>query len=77
MPGGKGAAMSDPAQQPPAPILALPPKQAAQALGIGERLLWSKTNCGEIPHVRIGRRVIYPVALLQEYLARQAKWDES
>ena len=32
----------------------LRPKEAAQALGISERLLWIKTNCGEIPHCRIG-----------------------
>ena len=53
--------------------LALRPKEAAKALGIGERLLWSKTNCGEIPHVRIGRAVVYPVDLLRAYLAEQAK----
>ncbi len=58
----------------PAPLcLALRPKDAAKALGIGERLLWSKTNCGEIPHVRIGRAVVYPVDVLREYLAEQAK----
>ena len=58
---------------PALPCLALRPKDAAKALGIGERLLWSKTNCGEIPHVRIGRAVVYPVDLLREYLAEQAK----
>ena len=50
------------------PCLALRPKEAARALGIGERLLWSKTNSGEIPHVRIGRAVVYPIDL-----ARQAQ----
>ncbi len=55
------------------PTLALRPKDAARALGIGERLLWSKTNAGEIPCVRIGRAVVYPVNLLREYLDRQAK----
>ena len=53
--------------------LALRPKDAAKALGIGERLLWSKTNAGEIPHVRIGRAVIYPVELLRDWLTKQAK----
>ena len=56
----------------PAP-LALRPKDAARALGIGERLLWSKTNAGEIPHVRIGKAILYPVKLLNEWLAQQAK----
>jgi len=52
--------------------LALRPRDAAVALGISERLLWSKTNCGEIPHCRIGRTVLYPVHLLREYLTHQA-----
>lgn len=53
--------------------LALRPKEAAAALGISERLLWAKTNCGEIPHCRIGRAIVYPTALLREWLAQQAK----
>ena len=57
--------------------LGLRPKEAAQALGISERLLWSKTNCGEIPHCRIGRAIIYPVHLLQEYLTEQAKGGDA
>ena len=54
------------------PRLALRPREAARALGIGERLLWSKTNAGEIPCVRIGRAVVYPVASLVAWLAEQA-----
>lgn len=80
--------MDDRAQHPPTPLakssndsavpcLALRPKNAAKALDIGERLLWSKTNCGEIPHVRIGRALVYPVDLLREYLAQQAKGGKS
>lgn len=57
------------------PRLALRPKDAAVALGIGERLLWEKTNCGEIPCVRIGRCVTYPVDQLREWLAQQAEGD--
>ena len=53
--------------------LALRPKDAAVALGIGERLLWERTNCGEIPHVRIGKAILYPVAVLEEWLAEKAK----
>lgn len=53
--------------------LALRPREAAKALGISERLLWSKTNCGEIPHVRVGRSVLYPVEQLRQWLAGQAK----
>ncbi len=52
--------------------LALNPTQAAEALGIGRRLLWSKTNSGEIPHVRIGKRILYPVDALNRWLSDQA-----
>jgi excisionase family DNA binding protein len=52
--------------------LALRPKEAAEALGIGERKLWELTNRGEIPHIRVGRAVIYPVAELERWLAEQA-----
>jgi hypothetical protein len=55
------------------PRLALRPRDAARALGIGERLLWTLTNQGVIPHVRLGRAVVYPVDLLREFLARQAR----
>ena len=54
-------------------ILALRPKETALALGISERLLWTKTNCGEIPHCRIGRAIVYPVHLLRDYLTDNAK----
>ena len=50
------------------PRLALRAKEAAVAIGISERLLWSLTNSGEIPHRRIGRTIVYPIDALQEYL---------
>jgi excisionase family DNA binding protein len=69
--------MSDPILNPPdgneLALLALRPKQAAKALGIGERLLWSMTNNGQIPHVRLGRAIVYPVDELKSWLAEQAK----
>ena len=34
-------------------------KQTCTALNIGERLLWVLTNRRAIPHVRIGKRVLY------------------
>ncbi len=52
--------------------LALRPKEAAKALGIGERLLWSMTNQNLIPHVRLGKAVLYPVAELERWLSEQA-----
>ena len=67
------ATPTDDAPSDDVPRLALRPKEAAQALGIGVRLLWSKTNSGEIPAVKIGARTVYPVALIEEYLAEQAR----
>lgn len=71
--------MSDPTATPPAtnqdggtPRLALRPKEAARALGISERLLWSLTNRGEVPHLRMGRAVVYPIAALEAWLAQHA-----
>lgn len=52
--------------------LALRPKDAAQALGISERLLWSLTNQGVIPHIRLGKVVLYSVDALREWLAQRA-----
>jgi len=52
--------------------LALTASEAAKAIGIGKRLLWSMTNRGDIPHARIGRRVIYPIAALEAWLDAQA-----
>ncbi|MCA9312598.1 MAG: helix-turn-helix domain-containing protein [Phycisphaerales bacterium] len=68
-----------PSDDPPAPLplpippLALTPEQAAAALTIGVRLLWSETNAGRIPCVRIGRRVVYPVAVLEAWLADESR----
>lgn len=46
-------------------------REAAAMLGISERLLWTWTNAGHIPHVRIGSRVLYPVEALRQWLSSQ------
>lgn len=56
-----------------APPMALRAKQAAEALGISERLLWAKTNAGEIPHIHVGRAVLYPVDALRQWLTTEAR----
>jgi excisionase family DNA binding protein len=48
-------------------------RQAAKALGVSERLLWAWTDRGEVPHVRLGKAVLYPVDSLREWLKRSAK----
>ena len=52
--------------------LSLRPREAAKALGVSERLLWEWTHHGDIPHVRIGRTILYPVDSLRDWLSRQA-----
>ena len=59
----------------PAPCLALRPRDAARALGVSERTLWTWTERGDVPHVRLGKAVLYPIHLLQEWLAKQAQAD--
>ncbi len=58
----------------PVPPLALRPKDAARALGIGERKLWEITadRTSGIPHVRFGRSILYPVRELADWLAERA-----
>ncbi|MBX3360146.1 MAG: helix-turn-helix domain-containing protein [Phycisphaeraceae bacterium] len=51
-------------------------RDAARMLGISERLLWTLTNSGSVPHVRIGARVLYPTEQLRRWVderVRQAK----
>jgi excisionase family DNA binding protein len=55
----------------PAP-LALRPKDAAKALGIGQRKLWELTKRGVIPCVKAGTCVLYPVEELRAWLSAHA-----
>ena len=56
-----------------APCLALRPREAAKALGVSERTLWTWTQQGTIPHVRRGKTILYPTAVLARWLDEQAK----
>ena len=41
--------------------LAMRPATCARAIGVSERTLWNLTKRGEIPHARVGNKVvIYP-----------------
>ena len=58
----------------PPTSLALRPREAAKALGISERMLWSLTAPrGTIQSIRVGSCVLYPVTGLQAWLDRQAQ----
>ncbi len=51
--------------------LLLTPQQAAEALAISPRKLWGMTASGDIPHIRLGRCVRYPVDDLRDYIDAQ------
>ncbi|VTS03375.1 helix-turn-helix domain-containing protein [Tuwongella immobilis] len=57
-------------QQPPT-VLALRAPEAAQAIGISERMLWDLTD--RIPHVKVGRCIVFPIKELQEWLSQNAQ----
>ncbi|HEX8912801.1 MAG TPA: helix-turn-helix domain-containing protein [Humisphaera sp.] len=58
-----------PAVTSPHPFL-LPPPDAARALGVSERTLFSLTKRGDLPAVRIGRSVRYDPADLRVFVER-------
>jgi hypothetical protein len=43
-------------------------KEAARILAISTRKLWTETNCGAIPSIRIGRAVRYAIVDLHAYI---------
>ena len=43
--------------------------QTARATGLGRRKVWELCNSGELPIVRVGRRVLVPLAGLQAWIA--------
>ena len=53
--------------------LALRCDEAAPALGLSPRKVWELTNSGELPHVRVGRAVLYPVASLKAWLEERTR----
>jgi hypothetical protein len=52
------------------PRLLLKPKEAAAALGISPRLLWSLTRDETIPAIRLRNAVRYSPAALQQFIDR-------
>jgi len=55
--------------------LALSIPEAAKAVGVSERLL--RTLMPDIPHCHLGNRVVIPVALLVEWLRKQAEKEQN
>lgn len=57
---------------PSLPCAALRPREAAAALGVSERTLWTWMHQGDVPHVRRGKTVLYRVESLRRWLEDQA-----
>jgi len=51
--------------------------EAHAYLGIGARTLWTLTNSGQIPHVRIGRSVRYDLGDLDAWIAAHKQGGRS
>lgn len=66
----------DSAQVAEIPRLALRPREAARAIGVCERTLFTLTQRGEIPAVKLGRRVLYPTDQLRQWLAERSEGGE-
>ena len=56
--------------------LALRPKEAAAALGIGHNAIYELCNRVDFPTVTVGRKIIIPVDGLRRWLDAQAKGGE-
>ena len=59
------------------PRLALDARQAARCLSIGTTALWQLTVAGKIPCVRVGRKVLYPVDALREWLRARTEGGDA
>ena len=51
-------------------------KEVAGMLAISERTLWSLTNAGDIPRVRIRNRVRYRLDHVQGFIDKQTEGDK-
>ena len=58
------------------PALLLPLKEAAAWLAISERKLWGMTANHEIPHIRLGRCLRYPVSDLERWIDEHKEGGE-
>jgi excisionase family DNA binding protein len=56
---------------PPTVLLLLTPPEAAKALAMSVRSLWSYTAAGAIQSVRLGRSVRYSITALERFIAER------
>lgn len=51
------------------PPLLLSLAQAAKTINVCERTVWTLVHSGDLPHVRIGRRVLISRAAIESWIA--------
>lgn len=51
--------------------------EAASLLGIGKNQAYEAVRRGELPSLRVGRRILVPVPALLELLGINDEWDKS
>lgn len=42
--------------------------EVSEMTGLSLSMIRKLTHCGEIPHIKIGRRILYPVEVINEWL---------
>ena len=56
--------------------LTLTVPEAAERLGVSPRTAYDWTATGRLPHVRVGHRVLVPVAALEQWVVDQTRGGE-
>jgi excisionase family DNA binding protein len=51
--------------------------EVSQQLGISQRTTWTLVHDGQLPSLKVGRRILIPAAGLAAYLERSIKAAES
>lgn len=49
--------------------------QAARAINVCERTVWTLVNDGELPHIRVGRRVLISWSAIERWIASKESSD--
>ena len=68
---GRAAPAAARAAAPP-PRLLLDRAEAAEALHVCPRTLWTLTRDGQIPHLRLGRQVRYSLRALEQWVSEHS-----
>ncbi len=51
--------------------LCVTPSEAAQLLSVGRTKMYTLLKCGEIPSIRVGRKILIPIKELEAWLCKQ------